>query len=61
MGASMGVSNVFAFVATCGNTTMGLDISFCASKGKSRSYLHLILQNAQLLATAQLTKLGHQE
>ena len=35
LGASMGVSKVFEFVATSGNTTMGLDNSFVATKGSA--------------------------
>ena len=58
MGASMGVSNAFAFVATCGNTTMGLDISFCASKGKSLLLSSFDLAKCTVVGNCSTDKVG---
>ena len=58
LGASMGVSNAFAFVATCGNTTMGLDISFCASKGKSLLLSSFDLAKCTVVGICSTDKVG---
>ena len=58
LGASMGVSNAIAFVATCGNTTMALDISFCASKGKSLLLSSFDLAKCTVVGNCSTDKVG---